>query len=251
MAPQNTALVRVDVLKDFMETGRLPVKDGSKIVPIINQISPFFNMAVDEVDCHLPKHTSFATTHGREEYSRAWMRNGIIVGEILNDVKGDPMDNPEHAPVKGAIVQTFWPEHCKQGTDGVEFHPDLIRNNPKMFTLYKGTNINLDSYSGFYENDGQTRPLFANGKSLTQTLREEKIETLVFVGLAGDYCVGWNALDAVKDGFNAVVVRDATRSIALPIEGGGTTETARFDQMIKAGVIITESNRLQSVLAMK
>ena len=36
----NQALIVVDVQKDFLETGALPVKEGSQVVPVINRIIP-------------------------------------------------------------------------------------------------------------------------------------------------------------------------------------------------------------------
>ena len=41
----NQALIVVDVQKDFLETGALPVKEGSQVVPVINRIIPKFKMS--------------------------------------------------------------------------------------------------------------------------------------------------------------------------------------------------------------
>ena len=40
----NQALIVVDVQKDFLETGALPVKEGSQVVPVINRIIPKLRM---------------------------------------------------------------------------------------------------------------------------------------------------------------------------------------------------------------
>ena len=48
----NQALIIVDVQKDFLETGALPVKDGSQVVPVINRISPKFKHVVFTQDWH-------------------------------------------------------------------------------------------------------------------------------------------------------------------------------------------------------
>ena len=40
-----------------------------------------------------------------------------------------------------------------------------------------------------------------------------KAERVFLTGLAYDYCVGWTALDAVDEGLEAVVIKDATRAI--------------------------------------
>ena len=36
----NQALIVVDVQKDFLETGALPVKEGCQVVPVIYRIIP-------------------------------------------------------------------------------------------------------------------------------------------------------------------------------------------------------------------
>lgn len=59
----NQALIVVDVQKDFLETGALPVKDGSQVVPVINRISPKFKHVVFTQDWHPQGHISFASSH--------------------------------------------------------------------------------------------------------------------------------------------------------------------------------------------
>ena len=48
--------------------------------------------------------------------------------------------------------QVIWPPHCIIGTKGAEFHKNLITNKAN-FIIRKGFRKNIDSYSGFYEND--------------------------------------------------------------------------------------------------
>ena len=48
----------------------------------------------------------------------------------------------------------------------------------------------------------------------------------MFVGLAYDFCVCWSALDARAEGFDAVILKDHTRAIAMPISGGTTVDAA-------------------------
>lgn len=247
-APDNTALIIVDIQNDFCPKGKLAVNEGNLIIPIVNSLRQKFKTVVLTQDFHPEGHKSFASSHeDRQDYERVWMKDGIIVGEILTDQSGNVMDQPQHAPVVGAIVQTLWPEHCVQGTIGADFHEDLLREDTDLI-LQKGTNKNIDSYSGFFENDGKTRPLFTDGRTLRQMLSDKNIDRTVFVGLAGDFCVGWHALDSVKENFNAVVAWDATRSIAIPMRDGITTETCMLDEMKQADVQIIQSNQLHTTL---
>ena len=51
--------------------------------------------------------------------------------------------------------QVIWPPHCIKGTKGAEFHKNLITNKAS-FIIRKGFRQNIDSYSGFFENDRVT-----------------------------------------------------------------------------------------------
>ena len=44
-------------------------------------------------------------------------------------------------------------------------------------------------------------------------MKARKIDTLVFTGLAGDYCVAWNMEDALTTKFKVVAVNEAIRAI--------------------------------------
>ncbi|MCX7812016.1 MAG: bifunctional nicotinamidase/pyrazinamidase [Leptospiraceae bacterium] len=173
-------LILIDVQNDFMPYGALPVAEGDQIVPIINKIIYKFDLVVATQDWHPKNHISFASNH--------------------KDKKPfDVMD-------LDGFKQTLWPDHCVQGTSGAEFHPDL-ETKPIEAIFRKGTNPNIDSYSGFYDN------LHKKNTGLAGYLREKKAKDLYFVGLATDYCVYYSIIDALKEGFNVYLIEDATRAI--------------------------------------
>lgn len=224
-APSDTALIIVDVQNDFCPGGKLAVAGGDEIVPLVNKIKEGFSLVVLTQDWHPQGHKSFASSHeGKAPFGTVEMPYG---------------------------TQVLWPDHCEQGTAGADFHPGL-RISPDDLLLRKGTNADIDSYSGFFENDQTTRPRFANGETLADTLRARGIKKVVFVGLAYDFCVGWHALDARKEGFEAIVVKDATRSIAIPgTNGAPDTATAMNRQLAAAGAVVTDSTSLAAVFAGK
>lgn len=225
---KNIALVVVDVQNDFCEGGSLAVPDGDAVVPVINDLKKHFNTVVLTKDFHPKNHKSFASQHGGKEPL-----------ETVDMLYG---------------MQTLWPDHCVQGTEGADFHPDLEVADTDII-LTKGTNPNIDSYSGFFENDGKTQPAFDNGQTLSEYLHDNDVDTVVFVGLAGYFCLGWNALGAVKEGFNAVVIEDATRSITLPDQDaeksaqGHTTKTDMDKQLSDAGVKVINTADAPTMLA--
>jgi len=248
-APVNSALVIIDVQKDFCRKGNLEVPQGDEVVPVINNLREHFETVVLTQDHHPAGHRSFASSHkGRDAMDRVWMSDGEIVGEIKMSDSQQPLDGIEHAPVEGAIVQTLWPDHCVQGTEGADFHDDLVQKGTDLL-IRKGEDMNRDSYSGFFDNGHTASPVFEDdGTTLTQKMTDMNKETLVFVGLASDFCVAWHALDAIKEGFNAVVVYEGTRPIAVPISEKQTTESLMIEKMEAAGVKIVTVKDLPRTL---
>jgi nicotinamidase/pyrazinamidase len=116
----------------------------------------------------------------------------------------------------------IWPVHCVKGTWGAEFHPDL---HVKGEIVQKGTG-GEDGYSGFTVREpdsGQKHPT-----AMENILRNKDIERVVVVGLATDYCVRETALDAIRKGFQTVVLADATRPVELdPGDGDRAFEDIR------------------------
>lgn len=221
IAPGNIALVIVDVQNDFCPGGKLAVNGGDQIVESVNAIKRHFGVRVLTQDWHPANHKSFASNHEeRAPFSTLEMPYG---------------------------TQVLWPDHCIQGTEGAKFRSDLNVEDSDL-VLQKGTNPDIDSYSGFFENDGTTPPRFEDGQTLTEKLRAAGVTHVVFCGLAYDFCVGWHALDARKEGFEAIVVKDVSRSIAMPLEAGGTTETAMDQRLQAAGVQVVNAADLQKIL---
>lgn len=103
-----------------------------------------------------------------------------------------------------------WPVHCVAETHGSEFHPALeVIDAP---VVRKGTG-GEDGYSAFSLRDAESGAHSAT--ELESLLRARQIERIVIVGLATDYCVKETGLDAVRLGFNAVVVTDAVRGVEV------------------------------------
>jgi nicotinamidase/pyrazinamidase len=213
-APKDAALVIVDVQNDFCSDGNLAVPEGEKIIPLINELRKAFNTVVLTQDFHPAGHASFASTYNEAPFSTKELSYG---------------------------TQVLWPDHCIQGTEGAEFHPDLVKKGTDLL-LQKGDNKGVDSYSAFRENDGKTVPSFANGNSFEKEMRSKGIKTLVFVGLAKEICVAWNAEDAKKAGFNSVLVEDGAK--ALDPEA----DKLKMAELKKQGVVVTSAASLSNSL---
>ena len=60
------ALLIVDIQNDFLPGGALGVKDGDRIIPLVNRlVTEDFDVIVASKDWHPPGHKSFASTHGK------------------------------------------------------------------------------------------------------------------------------------------------------------------------------------------
>jgi nicotinamidase/pyrazinamidase len=194
------ALIVIDLQNDFCPGGALAVAGGDQIIPAINALMDEFSCVVLTQDWHPKDHASFAANHkGAEPFSVTEMPYGM---------------------------QVLWPVHCVIGSSGADFHQDL-RTVPAQLVIRKGFRPGIDSYSAFFEND-RTTPTGLEGY-----LRTRGINRLTFVGLATDYCVAYSAMDAVRLGFDAVVLRSACRAIDL---NGSLVEAETA--MIDAGVVL-------------
>lgn len=187
---KNQALIVVDVQNDFLETGSLPVPEGSKVIPVINKVMPLFQTVVLTQDWHPAEHKSFASNHeDKKPYDVTTMPYG---------------------------QQVLWPVHCVQNSKGAELGETLAVKGTE-FNVRKGTNPEVDSYSVFFEADGKSKTILADW------LREQGITEVFLCGLATDFCVSWSALDAVKEGFKTFIIEDACRGIDV----GGSMKAAK------------------------
>ena len=98
-------------------------------------------------------------------------------------------------------------------TKGAEFHKELDTKYANAI-IRKGFRKEIDSYSGFFENDKVTPT------GLEGLLRTLKIQRLFICGLALDFCVNFTALDAKRLGFETIVIEGAT----LPVEIGDSVK---------------------------
>jgi nicotinamidase/pyrazinamidase len=192
------ALLVVDVQNDFCPGGALEVSAGNEVVPVANRLAERFDLVVLTQDWHPPGHASFASSHAGKK----------------------PMETIE-MPYGS---QVLWPDHCMPGTRGAEFHPDLNTLAASLI-VRKGHNPKVDSYSGFYENDKET------STGLVGYLKDKAVRRVVLVGLATDFCVQFTALDARREGFEALVVDEGVRGI----DANGSLAQA-WKRMAEAGV---------------
>jgi len=202
----SNALILVDLQNDFLPGGALAVPHGDQVIAIANQLQPFFHLVVATQDWHPTNHGSFASQHvGRRP------------GEII-ELAGLP--------------QVLWPDHCVQNSVGAELSSHLnTRSITRVFP--KGTERDLDSYSGFFDNGGTRQT------GMGDFLRNRKVTDTYILGLATDYCVRATAIDSCRLGFRTWLIEDACRGVEL--QSGDCA--AAIAQMKAAGVECVSSDR--------
>ena len=211
--PGPRALLIVDVQNDFIPGGALAVSGGHEIIPVINTLSPAFELVFATRDFHPADHVSFASNHP-----------GRAVGDVV-DVDGQE--------------QVLWPDHCVAGTPGSELHEDLDTSYVDRIVT-KGTRRDVDSYSAFFDNNHES------ATALAGHLRDSNTREIVLCGLALDYCVRYTAFDALAEGYKVTLVADATRAVNLdPADGERTLLelAAAGVRIVNAAELIAEGTR--------
>jgi nicotinamidase/pyrazinamidase len=197
-------LLVVDIQNDFLPGGALEVRNGDQIISMTNRIIEKFDLVVATQDWHPADHKSFASQHKDK--------------------------NPGDVIKLKDLDQVLWPDHCIQGTYGAEFSMKLNLSKVKK-VFVKGTDIEIDSYSGFFDN-GHLR-----STGLVDFLRDSLVDEVFIVGLATDYCVKFTALDSIREGFKTIVIADATRAVNLRPNDYETS----LEEMKQSGAIIMNS----------
>ena len=180
------ALLVVDVQNDFCEGGSLAVEGGAAVAAAISGHlrTSSYDHVVATRDHHVDPGAHFSATP-------------------------DFVDS--------------WPPHCRTGTPGASFHPDLDVA-PIEAVFSKGEHA--AAYSGF---EGAE----PGGSGLADWLRARGVDTVDVVGIATDHCVRATALDAAKAGFTTNVLLDLCAGVAPE-----TTDRA-LKEMQAAGVELT------------
>lgn len=182
------ALIIVDVQNDFCDGGALAVPGANEIIPYINLLMEKgeYDQIIATQDWHPANHKSFASN------------NNMNVGENI---------------ILNGVPQFMWPDHCVQNTFGAEFHKDLNKDKINHI-IQKGKNTEIDSYSGFQDNNHFMKT------GLDDYLKSHDIELVEIVGLATDYCVKFTCIDALASGYVTWLHFNGTRAVNVKPDNG-------------------------------
>ena len=122
-----------------------------------------------------------------------------------------------------------WPPHCVAGSAGAGFAPGL-QLPAQAIVISKATQPQSDAYSGF------------EGTALDQRLRQAGVGRLFVGGLATDYCVLNTVFDAVRLGYQTVLLLDAIRAVDVQ---AGDGERA-ISRMLQLGALAASSQHIRA-----
>lgn len=185
-----SALIVVDVQNDFCEGGTLAVTGGAdlaaRITDYVERRGAGYDVIVATRDWHAP----LPDTND---------------GHFAAD--GDP------------DYVTTWPVHCVAGTDGAEYHPNLVLPERTVHVV-KGES--RQDYSGF---QGRVVDAPAGQERLIELLLARTIAHVDVVGIATDFCVAATAIDARRKAATIVsVLTDLTVAVGTTTAVAALTE---------------------------
>jgi nicotinamidase/pyrazinamidase len=161
------ALIIVDVQNDFCEGGSLAVTGGAKVAA--------------DVSTHVRGSSYDHVVATRDHH--------VDPGAHFSDTP-DFVDS--------------WPPHCRTGTPGASFHPELDVA-PIEAVFDKG------AYTAAYSGFEGAEP---GGTALLEWLADRGVTEVDVVGIATDHCVRATALDAAAAGLQVTVLLELCAGVA-------------------------------------
>lgn len=183
------------------QDGSLAVAGGRDLARSINSLVclPGFVVKIATQDFHPRTHVSFASNHPAPDDEP--FESFINLKNWVSGREGE------------TVKQKLWPDHCVQGTRGADFIDEFLHEKVDV-VVQKGMNEKSEMYSVFADAFGNFNCVDQGvSHDVVELLRAKKVSHVFVVGIAGDFCVRYTALDALKAGFTVYVVEEATKCV--------------------------------------
>ena len=175
------ALIVVDIQNDFCEDGSVPVAGALALVKVLSDLSRRVKSRGGRV---------IATQDWHTDKHLSFSENG-----------------------------GRWPQHCVQGTNGAQLHPEL-KLPVGSIVIRKGIDPKIEARSAFTES------------TLLETLRRFSAERVFVCGVPTEITVLETALEANSLGFSTFVVEDGIAALAQD----DTEAAGAIEKMKSAGI---------------
>lgn len=151
---------------DYMKGGPMAIDGADALVPTINELikNGEYDAIIATQDWHPSNHISFASTHGKEPFSKV---------KVIDQETGDE------------DYLTLWPRHCVARTYGSAIVDGLKRKKDYIY-VQKGVDSDDDGLSGFS---------YMHKEFIDAARENKEVLILDFVGVALDGCVYYTARD--------------------------------------------------------
>lgn len=193
-----------DELQESMDVLELRAGDALLIVDVQSDFLPGGSLGVPQGDAVIPP-----------------LNRGIaaFVSAGLPVYATRDWHPPDHVSFREAGGP--WPPHCVQHTHGAEFAREL--NLPGDTTVISKAELaDHDAYSGF------------DGTALHEMLQRAGVRRLFIGGLATDYCVLNTVIDALRLGYEVMLLRDAVRAVNVHAQDGARAERRMYTEGAQA-----------------
>lgn len=184
--------------------------DALIVVDVQNDFLPGGALAVPDGDAVIPVLNLYTNLFEHEELPIVATRDWHPEDHCSFEAQGGP-----------------WPPHCVAGTEGAAFATALDLHNDTE-VISKAESAGAEAYSGF------------QGTGLDDWLRERGVRRVFVGGLATDYCVKETVRDALKLGYEVVLLTDAIRAVNVEPDDGEDAIT----EMVREGAKRAEFERL-------
>jgi nicotinamidase-related amidase len=233
-------------------------QDTAKVVPVVhaNQSLPNPGMAVDL------EHTALVVTDPQNDFLSP---NGVAWGVVEASVQEHhTVENLQRlfSTAKAKKLPVFVSPHYYYPTDhGWKFEGALERLMHDIDMFERAGPLNLDHFNGsgadwlalykpFIE-DGETvvtsphKVYGPDSNDLVLQLRKRGIDRVILAGMSANLCLESHMRELIEQGFEVVVVSDATAAAVIP-DGDGYAAAMTNFRFISSGVLTT--NEIVAVL---
>jgi nicotinamidase/pyrazinamidase len=274
----STIVVLIDIQNGFARADLSPGQGGSLYVPGGEKVGAvaagLIRAASDTIfvlsqDFHPADHISFASNHGVAPFSIFRLQRGAEGRYVVDE--------------NGALEQTAWPDHCRQGSESALFVDAIMAELPPtlraavathaagdvlsdtdtrgntFYVIRKGMRSDLDSYGIATENDRERTtgaPSVFSAIAERQQRAGHSKAVIAIGGLATNFCVEFShddlyryllpALSARGIAAEVCILTDLSAGIAVSVPGGAWPDlAAALQRMAQKGSRIVTTDALK------